>query len=469
MAMSPEQELEDELVNFPQNVLIITGAGVALSADARSSYACWSGLLLDALDFCKQRCDSIRDADWFETTRRLIGEKSAEGFVIAASRIRDALDTKHPSLFGNWLEQSVGRLQLRDRRLTAAIAGLGVRIATMNYDSLLEQESGLTTITWSHRRLALAFLQGRCDGILHLHGYFGEPGAIVFSASNYEDICRDSQTRAMLRTCFMRDTIVFVGCGGTLNDPHFKTLFNFARESLKESPHGHFLLARKSERAALDAEYAGLPIQVVGYGDDYDELPTFLSGLAQRVAARQQARTQIDVLTQTQIDFENGLRELQQRRSATPPSEYVRRVFELSQHLRDAGGRRRAVDAMSEAVSENWLQLSADHRVEFGLEVVTRLLDDGLEDYAAMRLEAISNVLDDHTPSASALARFRNLVTRLQESRSTVDQTLEAIEEEKRIGLPGDRERLDVEQAEVQFLAGRLDELSMTTVVGEMK
>ena len=197
---TPLEDLEKELASHPERVLVLAGAGVAYSTDPNPC-ATWSGLLRNGLQRCRERCHTL-PPDWLTITELLIKQKAAAEFVQAASRIEQALRDVHGGEYGRWLADSVGALKLNDRRTVDAILKWRTRVATTNYDNLIEDASGLRPVVWDEGHLALEVLRGDQPGVLHLHGHYSLPDTVVFGATTYEDICRDVPAQNFLRSAF---------------------------------------------------------------------------------------------------------------------------------------------------------------------------------------------------------------------------------------------------------------------------
>lgn len=453
--MTPIQRLEAELVNYPTRVLIVAGAGVACATDP-APCASWVGLVRHGLDYCRNWCSGL-PPQWFDTMSSLIAERTAEGLIQAATRIERALRGVRNGLFGQWLADSIGQLRVRESRVVGAIHDWGVRIATLNYDSLFEQGAGLLPITWVQGDLALRMLRGDAQGVLHLHGFFSQPDTVVFGARSYEDVCRDPAAQNLLRACFTMGTVVFVGCGSTVEDPNFEGLWEFCRGALRDCQHSHFHLARTAELVGLAEQYAGLPVTPLAYGEGYADLVPFLEGLGERVRERRRPPSGVDLLRRSQADYQSRMDELQRRRPDLSAVEFVRGTFDLARALWSAGGRRTAALAMDQVLMSAGGGLPTADQLVYGLEAAERLLDDGLDFHAATRLEQMAALLSREPAAADLLTRFRVLFARALSARAALDQTLRAIEAALPVAAPDERSRLEAERAELHLLNGDLD------------
>jgi len=64
----------------------------------------------------------------------------------------------------------VGSLRQVDGAVLEALGELGVPLATTNYDSLIEQATGLDGVTWREGSRVQVVLRGGERSVVHLHG-----------------------------------------------------------------------------------------------------------------------------------------------------------------------------------------------------------------------------------------------------------------------------------------------------------
>jgi hypothetical protein len=66
-------------------------------------------------------------------------------------------------------------------------------LATLNYDSLIEQASGRKSVTWLREDKVQEILRREItDGVLHLHGWFDEPESVVLGSMSYQQVTTHS-------------------------------------------------------------------------------------------------------------------------------------------------------------------------------------------------------------------------------------------------------------------------------------
>ncbi len=155
-------------------------------------------------------------------------------------------------------------------------------LATLNYDGLIKAVTHRRPVTWKERDRVEGFLRSHGgDAALHLHGYFDEPDSVVLGLSSYAKVASDPHTQAVLQLFTLSRTLLFVGCGGTFQDPNFSRLIEWGREALKDSTHRHFILCRADEKAAFIALQKTAPwLYPVEFGARHEDLLPFLRQLA---------------------------------------------------------------------------------------------------------------------------------------------------------------------------------------------
>lgn len=254
--------------------LVIVGAGVSIAATQSNAVASWKGLLRSGVDRCEPRCPS----GWADRVRGQIDGDLVD-LLCAAENISQRLNAPGGADYAAWLEDTVGSLRALDRKVLDALVGLGVPVATTNYDDLLEEVTGLRKVIWTDKRRVESFVRGRLDGILHLHGHWDEPDSVVLGVRSYEDILRDEHAQNTLRTLRTMRTLLFVGFGGGLDDPNFGALLKWAGRVFAESGYRHFRLfldAGRTAAAPLDVDHTICPVP---FGSKYEDLAPFLRSL----------------------------------------------------------------------------------------------------------------------------------------------------------------------------------------------
>src|SRR5271170_549212 len=278
-----QHEVIDRLRNDLKNkrLVLITGAGVTLSATADSSRQAlsritWTGLIRNGLDYL------VREGYVDQSNRRIrraydaLDEQDMDDLLDAASILRSQLD--HNDLFPTWLESVFGSLYslVRNTALLDAIKELhehGVMLLTTNYDDLLERHCDIPRIGRSNRDNIFKFRRRDLDGVFHIHGSYHDPHEVVLDTTDYYQVQHSDDVQDMLKAFFNDKIILFVGCGSGLEDPNFDRLLHWASEQHKNIPNRHCLLVRDGDNTNYK------PLVRLKYGPNYDDLAPWLLNL----------------------------------------------------------------------------------------------------------------------------------------------------------------------------------------------
>jgi hypothetical protein len=106
------------------------------------------GLLEDGVAYCEGLLGPRLPDGWAAIRRAQLASGDTEELISAAEEITRRLGGPGGGDYRNWLAQSVGQLTTAHPEVPDALAGLGMPLATTNYDGLLEQASGLPAVTW---------------------------------------------------------------------------------------------------------------------------------------------------------------------------------------------------------------------------------------------------------------------------------------------------------------------------------
>ncbi len=293
------RELQETITRRPEDIVVVVGAGLpiaSLRGSSRAEFASWGGLLASGL----RRATELHRVSPIEVqtiTAKLASPDPME-WIQAAEAITNALGGVQSGDFAAWLRATVGSLHndLTDRRLAESLRHLsdaGVLLATVNYDGILEDVTGLQPITWREPIKVERILRGYERGILHLHGFWDDPRSIVFGERSYNDVSHNPHARAVLTALRIQKTFLFVGHGAGLDDPNWGSFLRWTENAFAGSEHLHYRLVREAERAKVQA---GHPIEqrlvALPFGSKHDDLAPFLRSLlprGKRVPRRPQA------------------------------------------------------------------------------------------------------------------------------------------------------------------------------------
>ncbi len=174
-----------------------------------------------------------------------------------------------------WLNRTFGSPRVRQpARLLATLqkiheADRHIRFATTNYDTIVDRSLGMETSTWrdvaghNYRR----YFTERGNILFHAHGVYYDPATIVFAFDDYryQQGANDNGIRPEpLERLLDEFTVLFVGCGGTLIDPHFARVFGGLQAN--ERPQ-HVLFHRQTETPTLPPNSRILPFPYRDHAD----------------------------------------------------------------------------------------------------------------------------------------------------------------------------------------------------------
>lgn len=265
--------------------VVIAGAGVSVSATANAPTSSWLGLVKDGAQFAID--NEPGNERWKSRIDRTIDDLEAEPdggeLLQVASQVASKIRAIGAQAFANWLDSSVGSLTVVDDSWPKAIADLGLPILTTNYDHILENVASQPSADWDSPRDLQELIAKRRAAIGYLHGQYRNPAGIVLSEADYALQQQSAGVQALERAISSTSSIIYIGCGGTLQDPNFGSLLAWHRRVFTPSGVEHFRLCRDSEVDALRAEHADSNITVIGYGPQYADLPNFLASLTDNI------------------------------------------------------------------------------------------------------------------------------------------------------------------------------------------
>jgi hypothetical protein len=275
-----EQDLRSRLARG--RVVVIVGAGVAVSATRGNAVASWVGLLENGISRCEQRFLTLPD-DWGERLRVDLKSGDVDRLVAVADEVAQAFGAPSAGEYRRWLRETVGALEPLYPDVISALRDLQVPIATTNYDSLVEKVTGLKPVTWREDAKVDRLLQGDEPAVLHLHGHWDDPQSVVLGIHAYEDVLGDTHAQFVQRAVAAYNSLLFVGCGEGLTDPNFAALRRWLAEVFSAGEYRHFRLSLESEARALATEHADEQIVVVAYGERHRDLAAFVRSLGEAV------------------------------------------------------------------------------------------------------------------------------------------------------------------------------------------
>ncbi len=274
------------------DVLVIVGAGVSIASTAGTpglNLASWTGLLANGIQRCTELGLSLPEG-WAKRLRADLLSGDLDSLLSVAERIASKLGAPEGGEYARWLRETVGALRAEDPSILSALRELGCVLATTNYDSLLEEATGRSQVTWRAGARVERVVRGKDPGILHFHGHWQEPASVVLGIRDYERMLGNAHAQTVLRALRMTRTLVFVGCGSGLQDPNVGAFLRWTRGVFSGSEGRHYRLCREQEVAELQALHpAAERLFPLAYGRDHADLAPFLRRLQQPSIASHEA------------------------------------------------------------------------------------------------------------------------------------------------------------------------------------
>jgi hypothetical protein len=270
-------ELQREIAQG--RMLVVVGAGVSIAATDGDDLASWTGLLRHGAGRCVEVADPLPDG-WEERVLAEIDSGDLDELLSAAEKISRKLGAPCGPEYARWLRDTVGRFRVQDPTVLEALAGLGLPLATTNYDGLLEEVTHVPPVTWREGARVERVVRGKEKGILHLHGFWKEPESVVLGIRSYEQVLGEAHAQTMLRTVRATRGLLFVGCGAGVADPDFDALLRWMRTVFEGSGFRHFQLCLEQEVEEFQELHSPEERLVpLPYGADHSCLAPFLRAL----------------------------------------------------------------------------------------------------------------------------------------------------------------------------------------------
>lgn len=265
-----------------KKALVVVGTGFSLASTGGQRLASWKGLISDGLEECAER--GLRNDQWVGQQKKLL-EGDLDDLLGVAEQVSRRLGWKATEpcdgTWSAWLRKTVGELHASQPEVIRAIRDLGVPIATLNYDNLLTEVTGRRPMTWQRAERWLPVLQGEDDAILHLHGHWDHPSSVVLGIRSYDAVMIGSLAQHLQRALASLQSLVFIGCSGTLEDPNFSALLAWMRQQLSGAEHSHYLLLRDGESLPIEVSLLReARLAQLHYGPSHAGLLPFIFDLA---------------------------------------------------------------------------------------------------------------------------------------------------------------------------------------------
>lgn len=253
-----------------QKIVYLCGAGVSMSlANHNISWPKW---ILAGRDY-------LENIDKSELDKR-IGAWSSNELIDAATYLLYRL--KFSGSYEAFMKSTIGSVHPVNNDFIEALRKIwrvGDLLATTNYDLSLEEAIDAKTVTYSTPNEILSIIRGDLENrVIHLHGAYDSLHGlddIVADNPQYKAILANSGAQ-FIQNLISTHPIIIVGCGGTVEDPNLSGFMSFVVDKLGANDVPYFYLMKNGDKAPE------LPVNAIPvyYGDEYSDLPIFLSQMS---------------------------------------------------------------------------------------------------------------------------------------------------------------------------------------------
>jgi hypothetical protein len=440
------------------SVLMVVGAGVSVASTRGNALASWTGLLKHGVSRCVDVATGLPEG-WADRVNAQIDSNDPLEMVSAAENISQRLGYPAGGVYRKWLRDSVGSLEVLDPATIEAIVKLNVPIATTNYDGLITKVTGRRPVTWTDRALTQRWLRNDEEGVLHLHGYWEIPESVILGVSSYEDILRDEHTQALLKSCLLVRTMLFVGFGAGLADPNFGALLDWDRRVLTQSEYFHYRLALNKNVAELQRQNpSDQRVFILGYGDTHESLVPFLQGLGSAPSTPAIAPSDLEQFAEGRADIDRRRSILDSKKASISPQAYLHELSRIAFDLAQIGGTRSAWMMMTHPFLESAQHLEVAQRIDIGIRLSRLLLDDDSAESARQVLEKILPNIEALHDDDTTVFSFWLLRSRCFIQLCAYEEAINSLQLTASVAMDGDSQDLvSAEVAELHFLQGEID------------
>lgn len=282
---NPAVELEAAIkrIKPTKDTILVVGTGLSLAlTNGEYAQLSWIGLIRRGFNYAVD-LNKITRAKADTWLALLDGEPSTTEILHVAGLLSNLLSAGDTFDYTAWLKKEFSEVEVRNKELAATIKALseaGVKICTLNYDSVLEDVTTLMPLCMTDSDEVIEWFKGERKGILHLHGHWKKPSTCILSNQDYQQTIKSSTRNFFQQHLTVFENLVFVGCGGTFEDPNFDKTLGWLREELHSTKLATFALVKNSEVSKRKADPAWKNIvEPVGFGSDHSSLRPFLHGL----------------------------------------------------------------------------------------------------------------------------------------------------------------------------------------------
>lgn len=255
-----------------KKLIFLCGAGVSMSLGKHGmGWAKWI-----------ESSEKFLSADEAAEVIRRRGGCSSDELIDAAGYTLAAL--KDAGTYVEFMDSTIGAVRTSDESLAASfqlLSRMGDLFATTNFDTAIEQATGLNNVSYSNPSEIFKILDGgETAKVIHVHGLYDSTKGIddiIADRTQYDAILANKGAQ-FVQNLLSTYTLVILGCGATTDDPNIRGFLSFAASQLKLDISYFYLHCAKDSADDI----ASLPgnITPICYGSDYNDFSEAVRAIA---------------------------------------------------------------------------------------------------------------------------------------------------------------------------------------------
>lgn len=271
-------------------LVAVMGTGVSLAVAEPLTVdgfnvAAWHGLIQHGIHRC--RALGLITEERADQLKKMVAWNIVDDLIHVAETVTKTLRAASPGTYQKWLDETVGKLKVKAPSLIHALDRICKLLSTLNYDTLPEKVLQRVSVRWNEpHRVSLAISGQKVeaagvdrDTIIHMHGCWDNADSVVFGSASYQEVGSHSHAQAVQQFFAVGHTMMFVGCGETLDDPNFSKFVPIVTKILGETSKAHYVLCLEADVEKWKAKK--IPwLHPVSYGKTHADLVPFLESLA---------------------------------------------------------------------------------------------------------------------------------------------------------------------------------------------
>ena len=267
--------MKSNIVDFPEllkdiqhnEIVYFFGAGIS-SALTNNKACSWQKWIRNGINLIR---NEKTIASLIESQEK---DSSAENLIKIVGEVLNI--TKREGTYKKWMQESFETAKVTNKDLVKTLKKMLILpdiFITTNYDLLLEQATGLETISYKEPDQAFEMInKKRNNAILHIHGVFDSSkdiDNIVADQEQYDNVLNNKGAQ-FIQNILGTKTLIFIGCGLTTEDGNISQFIQFANKYLNMDKQYYFLYKTGEQQIEMPEN-----VQLIPYGDEYPDLPYF--------------------------------------------------------------------------------------------------------------------------------------------------------------------------------------------------